>query len=191
MVVGRSGNQRAALGDELAPVVGAVETSRTLGHACSADSSAGNCVARRLAERLTIVTYRPVCAGRPTLITVATARERGIKSEWRPAMTELPHDIADLYLAPVALEVDARIAEMGVLTDEKLRVQVAIESDEPDWSADLRTDALLRTLGRLVNLHGWLLSLDERGIRLSHGKHSLVLGAPANFGRYLEGAAHE
>jgi hypothetical protein len=106
------------------------------------------------------------------------------------AMTELPHDIADLYLAPVALGVDARIAEMGALTDEKLRVRVAIESDEPDWSADLRKDALLRAVSHLVDLHGWSLSLDERGIRLAHGKHSFVLGAPTNFGRYLEGAAH-
>ena len=105
-------------------------------------------------------------------------------------MSELPHDIADLYLAPVALGLDARIAEMGALTDEKLRVQVAIESDEPDWSADMRKDALLRAVSHLVDLHGWSLSLDERGIRLAHGKHSFVLGAPANFGRYLEGAHH-
>jgi len=62
-------------------------------------------------------------------------------------MTELPHDIADLYLAPVALEVDARITELATLTDEKLAVQVAIESDEPDWSVDLRKVALLRTWG--------------------------------------------
>ena len=85
-------------------------------------------------------------------------------------MSELPHDIADLYLAPVVLEVDARITELATLTDEKLAVQVAIESDEPDWSVDLRKVALLRTVGHLIDLHGWQMSWDDRGIRLAHGK---------------------
>lgn len=106
-------------------------------------------------------------------------------------MTELPHDVADLYLAPVTLALDARIAQMGQLTDDKLRLQIAMESDEPDWSVELRKDALLRAVGHLVDLHGWSLSLAERGIQVSHGKHSVVLGAPANFVRYVEGAAHQ
>jgi hypothetical protein len=105
-----------------------------------------------------------------------------------PPVNELPHDLADLYLAPVALEVDARISELGRLGDEKLTLQVAMASDEADWSVDLRHDALLRTVGHLVDLHGWLLSWDDRGIRLSHGKHSLVFGVPASFNRYVEGA---
>ena len=105
-------------------------------------------------------------------------------------MTQLPHDIADLYLAPTALAVEARITDLGKLADEKLALQVAMESDEPDWSVDLRTNALLRTVGHLIDLRGWSLSWDDRGIRLSHGKHSLVLGVPANFRRYVEGATN-
>jgi hypothetical protein len=93
-----------------------------------------------------------------------------------------------VYLAPVALQVDARIAELGALTGEKLALQVALDSDEPDWSVDLRKDALLRTVGYLIDLHTWSLSWDDRGIRLSHGKHSVVFGLPANFRRYVEGA---
>ena len=103
-------------------------------------------------------------------------------------MTDLPHDFADLYLAPVALELDARISELGTLTDEKLALQVAVESDVPDWSVDLRQDGLLRTVGHFIDLHGWSLSWDGRGIRLSHGKRSLVFGVPANFDRYVAGA---
>jgi hypothetical protein len=103
-------------------------------------------------------------------------------------MTKLPHDVADLYLAPVALAVDTRITELSCLTDEKLALRVGLESDEPDWSIDLRKDALLRTVGHLIDLHGWSLSWDDRGIRLSHGKHSLILGEPANFSRYVERA---
>lgn len=102
-------------------------------------------------------------------------------------MAELPHDIADLYLAPAALQVDARIAELSMLGDGELALQVGFASDEPDWSLDRRRDALLVTVGHLIDLHGWTLSWDDRGIRLSHGKHALVLGVPANFGRFLQG----
>jgi hypothetical protein len=104
-------------------------------------------------------------------------------------MAELPHDIADLYLAPFALEVDARIAELGMLGDAELALQVGIASDEPDWTLEMRKDALLLTVGHLIDLHGWSLSWDDRGIRLSHGKHALVLGVPPNFGRFLQGAS--
>lgn len=101
-------------------------------------------------------------------------------------MTELPHDFADLYLAPVALAVDGRISALGTLDDEKLAVRVGLASDEPDWTVELRKDALLRTVGQLIELHGWEMAWDERGIRLSHGKHAVVLGVPGNFARYVE-----
>ena len=101
-------------------------------------------------------------------------------------MAEVPHDMSDLYLAPIAIHLDARIAELGALSDEDLAVRVALESDEPDWSADLRREGLLRTVGYLIDLHGWALAWDDRGIRLSRGVHSLVLGIPPNFTRYLE-----
>jgi hypothetical protein len=104
-------------------------------------------------------------------------------------MPELPHDVSDLYLAPTALAVDARIAELGTLDDARLRAEVARESDEPDRSVEMRIDALLRAVGYLLDLHGWVLSWDDRGIRLSHDKRSLVLGAPANFGRYVAGTS--
>ncbi len=100
-------------------------------------------------------------------------------------MTEHPHDIADLYLAPVVLAVDARIDELAALSDEKLALHIAIASDRPDWTDDMRRDAVLRAACHLIDLHGWELSWDDRGIRLAHGKHSLVLGIPPNVGRYL------
>jgi hypothetical protein len=106
-------------------------------------------------------------------------------------MVEHPHDISDLHLAPVALEVDAQIAELSTLSDEELAVRVGVESDLPDWSVDVRRDALLRTVGHLIDLHGWLLSWDDRGVRLSHGNHSLVLGVPANFTRFVERPARD
>jgi hypothetical protein len=101
-------------------------------------------------------------------------------------MTERPHDIPDLFLAPVALEVDARIAELSALNEEKLALQIAVESDLPSWSVELRKDGVLRALSHIVDLHGWVLSWDERGVRLSHDEHSVVLGLPANVKAYVE-----
>jgi hypothetical protein len=100
-------------------------------------------------------------------------------------MSELPHDISDLYLAPVVLELEARINGLAQLNDEKLALQVALESNEPDWTADMRRDAILRTVAHLVDLHGWRLAWDVRGIRASHGKRSFVIGVPASFHRYV------
>lgn len=102
------------------------------------------------------------------------------------AITERPHDIPDLFLAPVVLEVDARITELSALNQEKLALHIAVESDLPDWSVDLRKDGLLRALSDIGDMHGWVLSWDERGVRVSHNVHSLVLGLPANVKRYVE-----
>jgi hypothetical protein len=100
-------------------------------------------------------------------------------------MTELPHDISDLYLAPVVLELEERINGLASLTDDKLALQIALESNEPDWTADMRRTGILRTVAHLIDLHGWQLAWDVRGIRASHGKRSFVMGVPASFRRYV------
>ena len=40
-------------------------------------------------------------------------------------MATRPHDLTDLYLAPVVLTVDARIAELGRLDQAKLAYKIA------------------------------------------------------------------
>ncbi len=99
----------------------------------------------------------------------------------------LPHDIADLHLAPVALAVDARIAELAGLTLPALAARVGMASDLPDRSRAVRQRALLTTVGHLLDMHGWTLTWDGRGIRLTHGGHSLVLGVPRIFEEYVAG----
>ncbi len=101
-------------------------------------------------------------------------------------MTTLPHDITDLYLAPVVLAVDARIAELGQLDKKDLVYQVALESDTPDFTRQMREDALIRTIIHLIDTHDWEFGWDPRGLRMVHGAHTLVLGIPATFREYLE-----
>jgi hypothetical protein len=103
-------------------------------------------------------------------------------------MATRPHDITDLYLAPVALAVDARIEELGHVDSERLAYEVALESDSPDFTRAMREEALIRTITHLIDVHDWAVSWDPRGLRLTHDAHTFVLGIPAVFVEYLEGS---
>jgi hypothetical protein len=101
-------------------------------------------------------------------------------------MATRPHDISDLYLAPVVLAVDARIEELGRLDKDRLANEVALESDFPAWTRGMREEALIRTVTHLIDSHDWEFSWDPRGLRLTHEAHTFVLGIPAVFLEYLE-----
>jgi len=101
-------------------------------------------------------------------------------------MATRPHDITDLYLAPVAVAVDARIEELGHLDKDALAYEVALESDSPSFTRPIREDALIRTVMHMIDCHDWELSWDPRGLRLTHDAHTFVLGIPAVFLEYLE-----
>jgi hypothetical protein len=101
-------------------------------------------------------------------------------------MATRPHDITDLYLAPVVLAVDARIEELGRLDKAGLAYEVALESDSADFTRQMREEALLRTVTHTIECHDWEVSWDARGLRLSHDAHKVVLGIPAVFRAYLE-----
>jgi hypothetical protein len=103
-------------------------------------------------------------------------------------MATRPHDLTDLYLAPVVLTVDARIAELGRLDRDRLVYEVGLESDLPDFTRAMREEALIRTVTHLIDSHDWKFSWDPRGLRLTHDTHTFVLGVPAMFLEYLEDA---
>jgi hypothetical protein len=103
-------------------------------------------------------------------------------------MTIRPHDVADLYLAPVALAVDARIEDLGHLDQDQLEHKVAFHSDSQDFTPQLREQALIATITSLTDCHGWEFSWDPRGLRLTHEGHTFVLGVPAGFREYIGGS---
>jgi hypothetical protein len=88
----------------------------------------------------------------------------------------------------VVLTVDARIAELGRLDRDRLAYEIALESDLPDLTRDMREEALIRTVTHLIDSHDWEFSWDPRGLRLTHDTHTLVLGIPAVFLEFLEDA---
>jgi hypothetical protein len=104
-------------------------------------------------------------------------------------MSTLPHDLTDLYLAPVLLAVQARIEELGALPLPDLAIRIGLDSDLADWTPTMRDDALLRTVGHLLDLHDWQLSWDRYGLKVSHDTHSVVLGVPKTFADFRVGLA--
>lgn len=102
-------------------------------------------------------------------------------------MATLPHDLTDLYFAPVVLAIDARIAELGRLDARALSYQVGMASDTPDLNRELREAGLLRAIEHLIDTHNWELALDPRGVRLTHGEHTVVLGIPPTLSDYVVG----
>ncbi len=96
-----------------------------------------------------------------------------------------PHDVTDLYLAPVLLALDARIEDLGRLGLDELRNVVALESDTPDRTAELRVSGLLRTVTHLIDTHGWTVAWTPRGIEVGHGRHRIVLGVPDTFREFV------
>ena len=100
-------------------------------------------------------------------------------------MADRPHDVTDLYLAPVLLAVDARIEELGKLDKDGLAYEVALESNSPDVTRHMREEALITTITYLIDTHHWEFSWHPRGLRMTHDAHAFVLGIPAVFRDYL------
>lgn len=98
-----------------------------------------------------------------------------------------PHDTTDLYLAPVTLAVDERLERLAALSAQELADEISLTTNLDPRSALERERAAVVTATYPIDLHGWQVSLAPRGIRLSHGEHSLVLGLPPNLRDYLQG----
>lgn len=102
-------------------------------------------------------------------------------------MAQRPHDMVDLYLAPVALSVDAALAELADLSDEELAGAVALRTNTEPHTPEERQRAMLEAVTHLVELHGWTAGWADRGLELSHEDHRLVLGVSASVRGFLAG----
>ncbi len=103
-----------------------------------------------------------------------------------PMVAEVPHNVGDLYLAPVALAVDDNLAVLSALTADELVHRVALETNRDPVDAAGRRDALLQAVTQLVTTHDWAASWDDRGLRLTHGDHTLVLGLGPSLREYAD-----
>ena len=102
-------------------------------------------------------------------------------------MYPIPTSLVDLKLAPVALLVEHRLEEFGSMSPGQLALQVAYDSDREGATQQQRARDVVTAVTRLLDMGGWQASWVDRGVRLSHGHHSLVLGVPANVRGYVAG----
>lgn len=101
-------------------------------------------------------------------------------------MALMPHDTADLALAPVVIRLDREIGMYSGLTQEEVVERIAAEPDSQASSFPARRAALLRALTQFVDLHGWDARINDRGLRLSHGDNAVTIGFPRSLRTYLE-----
>lgn len=101
-------------------------------------------------------------------------------------MIAVPHDTTDTLLAPVALRLDQQLEELSALDQKELLYFVALSTDREPHTHERRCELLMTAVTREVDCHGWDLSWDQRGLRLTHGGRHLVLGLPSSVRAFLD-----
>ncbi len=101
-------------------------------------------------------------------------------------MTTRPHDVSDLFLAPVVLELNHRLDEFEGLSHDEIELLVALETNQQPRDHGDRADLVLRSLTHLMDTHNWTVDWAPRGLRVSHDDHHLVLGIPGSLRSYLD-----
>lgn len=117
---------------------------------------------------------------------VELARSVGPHRTKGTQMPTIPRDYSDLFLAPVALNVEERLAELTTLDRNALHRRIAVDTDREAPDRETRTEDVVSSVTRLLDMHGWEAEWDERGIRLSSGGRSFVLGVPRNVAAYVD-----
>ncbi len=93
-------------------------------------------------------------------------------------MIKVPHDTTDVLLAPVALDLDQQLEQLGALDQQEIHYLVALTTDREPHSLERRRELLMTALLRDVDTHGWDIAWHERGLELAHGDRHVVLGVP-------------
>lgn len=101
-------------------------------------------------------------------------------------MATLPHDLTDLALAPLVLQLDRQLASYSALSTEEIHRHVGLEAGGPPTHAQERRDHVLGALTSHVDTRGWALTWTTRGLRLHHDARSVTLGIPPSLTDYLE-----
>ena len=98
----------------------------------------------------------------------------------------IPHDPADLALAPVVLALDAHLEHLGTLSPAEVAFQVTLQTNAEPQTGDDRRAGLLEVIAANVEMHGWQAAWDARGLAISHSDRRVVLGLPPSVLSYLD-----
>ena len=97
---------------------------------------------------------------------------------------DLPTDLTDLSLAPVALALSRRLDKLGKLTSGELVHEIALSTDH-DPVPGRRAELLMDMLDRDLDVREWKLAWCPSGLRMKHHDHSLVLGIAPSLRDFL------
>jgi hypothetical protein len=106
-------------------------------------------------------------------------------------MSVHPKSSQDLFLAPVAVDVDTNLRPLREMSQGELVYDLALELNQPIELRDRsdRERAILGAATRFVHLHNYDASIsdDATRLRLSGGSESLDLGLSPSITEYLRG----
>ena len=97
-----------------------------------------------------------------------------------------PHDITDLYLAPVVLAIDAELEALRGKGYEDVALYIALATNREPTSRSEKRKYFIEAVTKFIELHGWDVTCHPRGLRLTHDGHQIVLGLPLPVYSYLE-----
>jgi hypothetical protein len=105
-----------------------------------------------------------------------------------------PKSTTDLFLAPVAVEIDRNLQRLRDLSPAEIAAELDLELDRPESSSagrEERTTRVLQVALRNVNLHEWEGTISDDGARLhlEGGSVSIDLGLSASIMQYLDADA--
>jgi len=105
----------------------------------------------------------------------------------------LPRVPSDLTLAPVAVALDERLAELRDRSTAEIVTYLELELGRPEMtgSPDDRSARVLEAALRNENLHGWeaLITDDHARLRLVGGSVTLDLGLSTSIHDFIDGAS--
>ena len=64
--------------------------------------------------------------------------------------------------------------------------RVGLETNSTARLRSHRARDVVASVTHLLDVHGWSVCCDDRGVRLSHESHSLVLGVPGGILSYVD-----
>jgi len=105
-----------------------------------------------------------------------------------------PKSATDLFLAPVAVEIDRNLQRLRDLSPAEIATELDLELDRPESRSAGRQERKARVLQaalRNAHLHDWDGTISDDGARLhlEGGSVSLDLGLSASIMRYVDGDA--
>ncbi|HYF73461.1 MAG TPA: hypothetical protein VD864_11615 [Nocardioides sp.] len=98
-----------------------------------------------------------------------------------------PRDLTDLYLAPLLIALEERLEQLAPLNPGALAFEIILVTNQEPRDRAERAGMVIEVLQTGLDLHGWTLSLEPRGLRVEHAGRGVVLGLPTNLRDYLVG----